>query len=145
MCVICYVLCTWISKDIQHKRYKFMYDNQSTTSPLKSRFRCYTESPTVQDAFRPTPASSTVLGVSRRWGHCTGSVQEMGTLYWECPGDGDTVLGMSRRWGHCPMSGSVQEMGTLSHVWECPGDGDTVPCKKVIPCACTCASVHNMH
>ena len=105
MCVICYVLCTWISKDIQHKRYKFMYDNQSTTSPLKSRFRCYTESPTVQDAFQPTPASSTVLGVSRRW-------------------------------GHCPMSGSVQEMGTLSHVWECPGDGDTVPCKKVIHSMC---------
>ena len=76
-----------------------MYDNQSTTSPLKSRFRCYTESPTV-------PANTSLI-------NSTGSVQEMGTLSWECPGDGDTVLGASRRWGHCPGRG--QEMGTLFH------------------------------
>lgn len=43
-----------------------MYDNQSTTSPLKSRFRCYTESPTV-------PANTSLINL-------TGSVQEMGTL-----------------------------------------------------------------
>ena len=56
-----------------------MHEQSTNHISLKNRPRCYTKSPTVQDAFRPIPGLISCTGVTGRWG--LHRMQSGGWLY----------------------------------------------------------------
>ena len=73
-CNVCYAL-KWVLLSLENETKQFfspirhlLHEQSTNHISLKSRPGCNTESPTVQDAFRPLQSLISCTGVTRRWG-----------------------------------------------------------------------------